>query len=350
MDVLEGRLFLDDLVIQTVLRFLSVYDLQSAASVCKSFQKNACSVAADQLIELYTSLRVLPGRPSWMDVASRISQLGSWTSVSQKTMLWFSAEEGDVKLVSKESDIPGRSATLRVLSMRDLSGNRHTAFGHGHMPTFIPDALGRGLGALEFDGSSYLETRPFGASMPQPLTLMIVARARGDTTIIDSLTPKSARFELCHGYPLASSHSPHMPEVCMSAHGSGVAAPGQLLRGSTKSTDEWHVYTAIFDGEKSEIYIDGRKEAAGKTVGRSSLDGLRIGCDHTSTYFLRGAIAELRCYGCHMSEAPRSQLETALALRYGINPITQTPAPPPKLRASRLASCFGRPFQAVAGN
>ena len=75
-------------------------------------------------------------------------------------------------------------------------------------------------------------------------------------------------------------------------------------------------------------YVDGMREAGGRGIGSSSLDGLRIGCDHTSTFFLRGAIAELRLYSCHLSDGPRAQLEAALALRYGL-----APAPPPEVAA-----------------
>ena len=77
------------------------------------------------------------------------------------------------------------------------------------MPTFVPDASGRQR-RLEFNGASLLETC-FDQPLQQPLTLVI--KARGDTTLIDSLTPTSARFELCHGYPGAASDAPATPEV-----------------------------------------------------------------------------------------------------------------------------------------
>jgi len=155
--------------------------------------------------------------------------------------------------------------------------------------------------------------------------LMIVAKARGDTTLCDSLAITSQRFELCHGYPSASSQEAGMPEVVMTAHGNGSAAPTKLLRGSTRSNGSWHVYTAIYDGERSEMYLDGVREASGRSVGTSGLDGLRVGCDHTSTFFLKGAIAELRLFSCHLSEASRSQIEAALALRYDLH-LSSPPA------------------------
>lgn len=62
-------------------------------------------------------------------------------------------------------------------------------------------------------------------------------------------------------------------------------------------------------------YLDGVREASGRSVGTGGLDGLRVGCDHTSTFYLKGAIAELRLFSCHLSEPSRSQIEAALALR-----------------------------------
>lgn len=47
---------------------------------------------------------------------------------------------------------------------------------------------------------------------------------------------------------------------------------------STRGTGDWHVYTAVFDQRKSEIFVDGYCEASGKNVGANCLDGLSIGC------------------------------------------------------------------------
>ena len=71
----------------------------------------------------------------------------------------------------------------------------------------------------------------------------------------------------------------------------------------------------VYDGSKSEIYVDGVLEASGKSPGTAALDGLRIGCDHTGTFWLRGAVAELRIFSRHLTEQPRRQLEAAMAIR-----------------------------------
>ena len=98
---------------------------------------------------------------------------------------------------------------------------------------------------------------------------MVVAKARGDTTIIDALGTSSSRFELCHGYPTGWHPS---PEICITASGHD-APPQRSLRGSTRGTGEWHIYTAVFDARRSELYVDGSCEATGKSVGGNRLDG-----------------------------------------------------------------------------
>jgi len=167
---------------------------------------------------------------------------------------------------------------------------------------------------------------PFSTPLPQPITIMVVARARGDTTIVDSLGSRSGRFELCHGYPSATPHAAGPPQVVMTADGHGVESPAKLLRGATRGNGQWHVYTAIFDGPRSEMYVDGRCEGAGKNVGNGSLDGLSMGCDHSGVFHLQGAIAELRLYSAHIDPAERSQTEAALALRYGLSHASVTRA------------------------
>jgi len=196
----------------------------------------------------------------------------------------------------------------------DKSGYGHSASMHSKMPAYKPNAV-NGHGCMEFDGASVLKTRPFAQPIPQPITIIVVARARGDTTIIDSLGPSSNRFELCHGYPAGWHPS---PEVCMTASGHD-ASPKHSLRGSTRGTGDWHVYTAIFDQRRSEVYVDGYCEASGKNVGGNSLDGLTIGCDHNGVFFLIGSLAELRLYRTHLSTRMRVQIEASLARRYGLN-------------------------------
>lgn len=55
---------------------------------------------------------------------------------------------------------------------------------------------------------------------------------------------------------------------------------------STRSTGDWHIYTAIYDHRKSEVYVDGYCEGSGKSAGSNGLDGLSVGCDHNGVFYL----------------------------------------------------------------
>jgi len=205
------------------------------------------------------------------------------------------------------------------------------------MPLLRECAL-NGHAAFVFDGNSVLKTPPFATPLPQPLTLMLVARARGDTTIVDSLNPHSARFELCHGYPTGWHPA---PEICMTASGED-AAPRQSMRGSTRSMGDWHIYTAVYNHKRSEIFVDGYCEGSGKMIGGNDLDGLSLGCDHNGVFFLTGAIAEIRIFHCHLPQPQRVQTEAALAHRYGLAySVAQVP-PAASVRPLSRFSCAPR--------
>jgi len=344
----SSTVYLDELCLHNVLEHL---DEQSALSrtvaVSKSFSAASVELASDRLLKMLKRQQVLPLRYSQGGRSSRITQLGTWAAIEAHEVLTLRADRAALTFATDPPPHrgwpfgPADGATgLRVSRMADVSNHGHHAIALSpeRCPTFVPDCLGPGIGALEFTGSSILQTAPFATPLPQPVSLMVVARCRGDTTMCDSLTATSARFELCHGYPTASGGQPTSPAICISANGVGNDAPAQLMRGSTRSTNEWHVYTAIYNGSQSAMFVDGVREASGKNVGSSALDGLRIGCDHTSTFFLKGAVAELRVYSCHLDDGPRAQMEAALALRYGLSPAPFAEQP---IKRSRSRSRSG---------
>ena len=117
------------------------------------------------------------------------------------------------------------------------------------------------------------------------------------------------------------------------------SSPRNSLRGSTRGTGMWHLYTAIYDQKKSEMYVDGFCEATGKNVGTNSLDGLSIGCDHGGIFYLTGAIAEIRVFSCHLSAADRVQIESSLVMRYGIDYSYKVEADPPTRGSADLFQC-----------
>lgn len=299
-----AEFFLDGLVIDSILLHLSSADLCAACATCKSLVWPTQAVAHRQLNLLAESLQCSLLRHC--ERGTWIAQLREWEEVKAANLVWLQGDRSTCVLVTQGDQ-------QFVKSCIDQSGHANSAHMYMRMPLYKPDEI-NGLGVLEFDGASVLKTRPFAEPIPQPVTLMVVARARGDTTIVDSLGPNSSRFELCHGYPSGWHPS---PEICMTASGHD-SSPKHSVRGSTRGTGDWHVYTAVFDKRHSEIFVDGYCEASGKNVGANSLDGLSIGCDHNGIFFLIGSLAEIRLYRTHIPPQQRIQLEASLAQRYGI--------------------------------
>ena len=248
----------------------------------------------------------------------------------------------------------------------------------------------------EFGGvPCFLQTPRFAAPLTGPITYLCVARAVGDATLLDSLNEDSLHLELCHGYPqpgidFADAQGLFAtPRACMNctieprewqaefglfcgrkihgrtrsqaaaawssdapftAHAAAVAAAGGGGEGGSGeggggegvgsggsgaggAASGWHVYCAVFDGERSALYVDGVCEARGVMPPEASLDGLTVGIDNERNYQLRGAIAQVRVLAGRLPEAHREALEASLARRYGLaHPALLHDGPPTKRR------------------
>jgi len=283
-----SEFFLDGLILEAILSNFKAHELAILSAVCRSLRSPAQLAAHRTLLEtvrqLQSSLLRHCERGSW------IHQLGEWEAVKAANVLWLQASQENIGLLKQLN----QDDVQLVKWAADLSGHGHRAQMAQRAPVLRLGAI-NGHPAFEFDGASVLKTRPFAQPLPQPITLMVVARARGDTTIVDSLGPQSGRFELCHGYPSGWHPS---PEICMTASGQD-SSPRHSVRGTTRGTGDWHIYTAIFNHKRSEIYCDGYCEASGKSAGPNALDGLSIGCDHNGDFFLTGSIAEIRLFASH---------------------------------------------------
>ena len=175
-----AEFFLDGLVVECILLNLCANDLANVCSACRSLccpSQGAAERALAALIQkLQCALLRHCERGSW------IAQLREWETVQACNLVWLQGDTDSLVLVNQ-----GDQQYVQCCS--DLSGHGNSASMYMRMPLFKPDAV-NGCGAIEFDGASVLKTKPFSEPLPQPITLMVVARARGDTTIVDSLGPK----------------------------------------------------------------------------------------------------------------------------------------------------------------
>lgn len=323
----HAEVWLDGLCTESILLHLGAEDLASVCLVCRDMLMPAQAAAHQSMLLLLQRLNVTVQRQC--ERGSWIVQLRGWERVEISLKLWHKAEETELG-----TDADGQE---HVQAVADLSGHGHHAVSVSSAPPpILTQSAINGLPALKFDGSHVLKAGPFAKPLKQPITLMTVARARGDVTIVDSFGPRSDRFELCHGYP-SGWHA--APQIFMTASGRD-QAPKSSLRGASRSEGKWRLYTAIFDRSDSELYLDGKCEASGKDIGSNSLDGLSIGCDHSGVFFLNGSLAEIRIFQGRMPALQRAQVEASLARRYGLSYQCELPAGPRKssARLSRRAS------------
>ena len=178
-----SEFYLDGLMVECILLNLRSRDLATVSTVCRALRLPAQSAAYRALTALVQRMQCALLRH--YERGSWISQLREWEQLGSANLVWLQAAASNVVTVEKGEQ-------THVKRVGDLSGHGYGATMYQKMPILKPDAL-NGYAAFEFDGHSVLKTRPFAEPLPQPVTLMVVAKARGDTTIVDSLGPQCAR-------------------------------------------------------------------------------------------------------------------------------------------------------------
>ena len=176
-----AEFYLDGLIVECILGNLRSRGLATAAMVCRTLRLPAQAAAYRALTTIVDRMQCeLMQR--YERGSSWIRQLREWETLEADNKVWLQAAAPNVVTVEKKGE-----GTF-VKRVGDLSGNGYGATMHKQMPALRQDAI-NGHAAFDFDGHAVLKTIPFAEPLQQPVTLMVVARARGDTTIVDSLTP-----------------------------------------------------------------------------------------------------------------------------------------------------------------
>ena len=177
-----SEFYLDGLVVECILLNLRSRDLATISTICRALRLPSQSAAYRALTALVQRMQCTLLRH--YERGSWISQLREWETLVSDNLIWLQAAASNVVTIDKAEQ-------TYVKRVGDLSGHGYGAIMHQKMPLLRPDAI-NGHAAFEFDGHSVLKTRPFSEPLQQPVTIIIVARARGDTTIVDSLGPQCA--------------------------------------------------------------------------------------------------------------------------------------------------------------
>ena len=180
------QVHLDDLVLHQILNHLDATNLAAVAKTSTALRK-AVKLTAYEKLQLSARSQNI----TLQTQTELLQQLHKMEFIAKNTVFWLRADQDAMQSVSLK-DSRGNQKNFQYV--RDLSSHENHAYSTKVSPTYCPDAV-NGYGAFEFAGASVLKTRPFAQPLPQPITIMIVARATGDTTLIDALGP---RYSLDH--------------------------------------------------------------------------------------------------------------------------------------------------------
>jgi hypothetical protein len=162
---------------------------------------------------------------------------------------------------------------------------------------------------VNFNGdASGLRSNPLASSITGPTTCFVVARRNSDeraTYILDGLTATNRRAFLADGSPRTLGiYSQHK------------------LASYTPDIGLWQVFTVIYNGLWSQIFVDGFN--AGPEygyIGNLPFEGLTVGSHGLNgANRLDGDIAEILVYEGAVDDANRVIVEQSLFTKYGIGP------------------------------
>lgn len=197
----------------------------------------------------------------------------------------------------------------RVLSWKDHSENERNLFSDtGNMDSAPVVAEHRVTGAkpVAFSGRQYLRSGEGWGVLPQPSTIVVASRI----------------YRTSGGYLFDAGFSGKERQALFAGDSSRLSrwqmwAGRGLIHDELAMTHHVQIHTAIFDGERSRHYVDGRLVTSG-SAGGQGLAGLTLGGRHDlrAGTFLHGEIAEVMVFRGAISDCRRVALEREMAEKY----------------------------------
>ncbi len=205
------------------------------------------------------------------------------------------------------SQIVGLNDGDPVSTWADESGNGNdvTQSNAQEKPTYQTNEL-NGLPVVNFTptgggGTKEFLRRTFSSPLAQPGTVFVVVRSQSTTDsgkIFDGVG--SGRWLI---QPSGGTWQ--------------IFAGSTVLSGGTADTN-WHVFSLIFNGASSEVFVDGVSTITGNP-GAANFDGITLGGDNGSgTSPLTGDEAEVIIYNSALGTTDRQTVEAYLASKYAL--------------------------------
>lgn len=170
--------------------------------------------------------------------------------------------------------------------------------------------------AIRFDGTNdYLQGAfTTGGSIAQPTTIFVVACL--DTVATnDNITRVLVDGDDAGNRQFIYKANVTDPDEWRISAGSSVSS-------STSATDDWIIWTVVFDGADSFAWNNGLLLCAG-SAGANAIDGLTVGTNQGLTAYWDGDVAEVLIYAEALSTRDRNQVGQYLGTKYGLAFFTE---------------------------
>ena len=248
-------------------------------------------------------------------------------------VLWMDAQ--DIDREGDAGENPRNGAAIGRWVDKSSYGNHATQSAAGQRPTYVHNALGKGLSAVNFNARS----RQFLTSGNGPslnlsnITAFVVAKASTHSAHM-WLFSKSSFSSNWTGYGVAITKREVNPWPHLGlGHGVSTTANG-YSRYAGNIDNTYRIVEINYDGANLNGLLDGRADKAQWVAGsiQANTRNLLIGASpHRArgTEFLNGAIAEILIYRSALGDAERAQTREYLAGKYRLPTGRAEPRLPP---------------------
>lgn len=194
-----------------------------------------------------------------------------------------------------------------VSNWYDKSGsNAHASQATGGSQPLYIGAGRNGRNVIRFDGTDDLmTTATLNAAHVQPCTYLIAG-----------IYNNSGAVFFFDGDGVSNRHAMGS-DFNVTVTPGGFA--GATLEGTGDKQDDWHIFSAVFNGVSSQLWVDGVLLAGPADVGvQNPISSLTIASRYSIANFLNGDIGELLCFSGTLSTPDRRNVESYLGNKWGV--------------------------------
>lgn len=165
-----------------------------------------------------------------------------------------------------------------------------------------------GLSALLFDGADYLKGTFAGGLLAQPFMIFAVAQL--------STPNDNANRNLVDGDDSTNRIYIYQRSGATPDDWSIYAGTANVSDGNSDSA--WHIFSALYNGASSQLWLSGVSSAGPGNPGANGVDGITVGARNDGSAGWKGYIVRALIYPANLSNADKNQVGQYLATKYGL--------------------------------